>query len=44
MMHGRSLDQGFLPGIDTRKPTQEENQSSFGNATSFFIRIALPAE
>lgn len=38
------LDQGFLPGIDARKPTQEENQSSFGNATSFFIRIALPAE
>jgi TolB-like protein len=38
------LDQGFLPGIDSRKPTQEESQSSFGNATSFFIRIALPAE
>jgi TolB-like protein len=45
MMHTASvLDQGFLPGIDTRKPTQEENQSSFGNAASFIIRITLPTE
>ncbi len=38
------LDQGFLPGIDSRKPTQDENQSSFGNAASFKIRVHLPQE
>jgi len=38
------LDQGFLPGIDSRKPTQDENQSSFGNAASFKIHILLPQE
>jgi tetratricopeptide (TPR) repeat protein len=38
------LDQGFLPGIDTRKPTQEENQSSFGNAASFEIHVPLPQQ
>jgi tetratricopeptide (TPR) repeat protein len=45
MMHTAGvLDQGFLPGIDSRKPTQDGNQSSFGNAASFEIHIPLPLE
>lgn len=45
MMHtAEVLDQGFLPGIDSRKPTQEENQSSFGNSASFEIHVPLPQQ
>jgi tetratricopeptide (TPR) repeat protein len=36
------LDQGFLPGLDSRKPTQDENQTSFGSSASFEIRVPLP--
>ncbi|HEX9934088.1 MAG TPA: tetratricopeptide repeat protein [bacterium] len=38
------LDQGFLPGLDSRNTTQEENQSSFGNAANFLVRVHLPQQ
>ena len=37
------LDQGFLPGIDSRKPAQEQSQPSFGGTANFEIVIPLPA-
>jgi tetratricopeptide (TPR) repeat protein len=43
MLHAAGmLDQGFLPGIDSRKPSQEQSQPSFGNSASFEIRIPVP--
>jgi tetratricopeptide (TPR) repeat protein len=45
MMHTAGvLDQGFLPGLDSRNTTQEENQSSFGNTANFNIRVPLPQQ
>ncbi len=36
------LDQGFLPGIDSREPAQEQGESSFGNTANIEIRVPLP--
>jgi tetratricopeptide (TPR) repeat protein len=36
------LDQGFLPGIDSREPAQEQSQPSFGGTANFKIVIPLP--
>jgi tetratricopeptide (TPR) repeat protein len=36
------LDQGFLPGIDSREPAQEQSQPSFGSTANFKIVIPLP--
>lgn len=36
------LDQGFLPGIDSREPAQEQSQSSFGNTANIEVRVHLP--
>ena len=36
------LDQGFLPGIDSREPAQEQSQPSFGGTADFQIIIPLP--
>jgi hypothetical protein len=45
MMHTAGvLDQGFLPGLDSRNTTQEENQSSFGNTANFIIHVPLPQQ
>ncbi len=38
------LDRGFLPGVDQRKPTQEQEQPAFGNSASFELSIPLPPE
>ncbi|MBN1780955.1 hypothetical protein JW948_07525 [bacterium] len=40
---GAVLDQGFLPGLDSRKPTQEQGQPIFGGSASFEIVVPLPA-
>jgi tetratricopeptide (TPR) repeat protein len=43
MLHAAGvLDQGFLPGIDSRKPSQEQSQSSFGNSAGFDVRVPVP--
>ncbi len=39
---GDILNSGFLPGIDNRKPAQEQTQSSFGQSAAFEIIIPLP--
>jgi TolB-like protein len=36
------IDQGFLPGIDSRSPSQEQNKPSFGNSAGFDIRVDVP--
>ena len=36
------LDQGFLPGVDSREPAQEQSQPSFGNTASLEVRVYLP--
>ncbi|MBN2201862.1 hypothetical protein JW777_07920 [bacterium] len=38
------LDRGFLPGVDQRRPTQEQEQPAFGNSASFELSIPLPPE
>ncbi len=38
------LDRGFLPGVDQRRPTQEQEQPVFGNSASFEISIPLPPD
>jgi TolB-like protein len=43
LMHlGAVQNQAFLPGIDARKPLQENNQSSFGNIADIYISVPLP--
>lgn len=39
---GSVLNQGFLPGIDSRKPAQEQSQSSFGSTANIKISVPLP--
>jgi hypothetical protein len=36
------LNQGFLPGVDRRKPIEEQNQSFFGSAADFEFRVLIP--
>jgi tetratricopeptide (TPR) repeat protein len=36
------LDQGFLPGLDSRKPAQEQSQPTFGGTVQFEMVIPLP--
>jgi hypothetical protein len=38
------LDRGFLPGVDSREPSQEREQPAFGNSASFELSIPLPPE
>jgi hypothetical protein len=43
MMHTAGvLDRGFLPGVDQRKPAQEQSKPSLGNIANFEIRVDLP--
>ena len=45
MLHmGSVLNQNFLPGLDSRKPAQEQNQSSFGSTANFQITVPLPQQ
>jgi len=39
---GNQLNQGFLPGVDSREPAQEQNQPNFGNTANFEFRLPLP--
>ncbi len=39
---GEILNQSFLPGIDARKPNQEQSTSSFGSAANFLVRVYIP--
>jgi len=39
---GNVLSQSFLPGIESRKPVQEQSDAAFGNSANFNIRVALP--
>jgi TolB-like protein/Tfp pilus assembly protein PilF len=43
MLHmGTILDQGFLPGVESREPAQEQSQSSFGSTVEFKISVPIP--
>ena len=43
MIHtGNMMDQGFLPGVESREPAQEEGQTSYGSEIQFEIRVPLP--
>jgi len=39
---GTMLNQGFLPGVESRKPIQEQSRSSFGNSANINVSIPLP--
>jgi hypothetical protein len=41
---GSVLSQGFLPGLDSRKPNQEQSQSSFGNVANIKVTAPLPPQ
>ena len=41
---GSVLNQAFLPGIDSRKPAQEQADSGFGNMARIKIHILLPVQ
>jgi TolB-like protein len=36
------LDVGFLPGVDSRKPAQEQGKPGIGNSANIEIRVDLP--
>jgi len=36
------LDAGFLPGVDSRKPAQEQGKPGIGNSANIEIRVDLP--
>jgi hypothetical protein len=38
----QNVSAGFVPGIEARKPTTEENNPTFGNSVPIYIRIPLP--
>jgi hypothetical protein len=43
VMHmGGMLNQGFLPGIESREPVQEQTQTTFGKTASMEIVVPLP--
>lgn len=38
----QNVNPGFMPGIESRKPTTEENTPTFGNSVPIAVRIPLP--
>ena len=36
------LDRGFLPGVDSREPAQEQSKPGIGNTANISIRVDLP--
>jgi len=38
----RNVSSGFVPGIESRKPTTEEKNPTFGNSVPITVRIPLP--
>ncbi|MFQ6115104.1 MAG: tetratricopeptide repeat protein [bacterium] len=38
----QNIGAGFIPGVDSRDPVQEQSQQTFGNTASIEIEVPLP--
>ena len=39
---GQFIDVGFIPGVESREPVQEQTQPTFGNTANIEIKVDIP--